>query len=69
MTTDAEKIWDPGFVNLMLESIGDGVFTLDDTGHITSWNPSMERITGYKTAEAIGQSCQMIGISSCFGQG
>lgn len=52
----------------MLESIGDGVFTLNDGGQITSWNPSMQRITGYTSDEAIGQSCRLIGFSSCFGR-
>lgn len=68
MTTISEKIWDAGFVNLMLDSIGDGVFTLDEAGNITSWNPSMERITGYTAEEAIGHTCKLIGVSSCFGE-
>ncbi len=52
----------------MLESIGDGVFTLNDLGQITSWNPSMERISGYSSEEAIGESCRLIEFSSCFGR-
>lgn len=68
MKKDVKKIWEPGFVKLMLESIGDGVFTLNDGGRITSWNPSMERITGYTAEEAIGESCRLIAFSSCFGR-
>ena len=68
MEKDLKKIWNPEFVNLMLESIGDGVFTLNDAGIITSWSSSMERITGYTSEEAIGASCQLVEFSSCFGR-
>ncbi len=56
------------FVSLLLESIGDGVFTLDTHGQITSWNPAMERITGYKRENVMGKSCQMLGFNQCFGK-
>ncbi|MCD6296800.1 MAG: PAS domain S-box protein, partial [Deltaproteobacteria bacterium] len=50
------NVFDPYFANLLLESMADGVFTLDDKGKITSWNISMEHITGYTAEEAIGKS-------------
>lgn len=56
------------FVQLLLESLGDGVFTLNSNGIITSWNPSMERITGYGMDEAIGNGCGMLCFSQCFGK-
>jgi len=59
-------IQDPKFSNLLLESMAEGVFTLDDKGEITSWNPAMERITGYKAEEAVGQKCTLLNFSRCF---
>lgn len=56
------------FVKLLLESIGNGVFTLNPEGRITSWNPSMERITGYKPENVMGQSCRILGFNQCFGK-
>ena len=61
-----QDILDPNFARLLLESMADGVFTLDSNGKITSWNPSMARITGYAAAEAIGKSCMFLGFSQCF---
>lgn len=41
----------------ILESISDGVFTIDRDKRITSFNRAAEAITGFKSAEAIGQYC------------
>lgn len=41
----------------ILESISDGVFTIDGEKRITSFNPAAERITGFKRQEAVGQYC------------
>ena len=59
-------ILDPNFAGLLLECMADGVFTLDDKGHITSWNPAMERISGYTAEEAVGNPCMMLNFSLCF---
>ncbi len=56
---------DPRFAGLLLESMADGVFTLNEKGEITSWNPSMERISGYTAEEAIGKYCMMLNFSRC----
>lgn len=41
---------------LLVESIVDyGVFLLDPTGHIASWNRGAERIKGYAAHEIVGQ--------------
>ena len=56
------------FVKMLLESIGDGVFALDTSGHITSWNPAMAHITGYMEKEVMGKSCSILGFSQCFGK-
>ncbi len=67
MQNETPDIIETGFANLLLESMADGVFTLNDKGKITSWNPSMERITGYLAKEALGKTCNMIGFDRCFG--
>jgi two-component system sensor histidine kinase PilS (NtrC family) len=35
----------------ILKSVGSGILTLDLEGHITSWNPAAEHITGYSYEE------------------
>jgi len=64
--TNQKKIWNSQFANLLLDSIAEGVFTLNANGIIESWNPSMERISGYSAEEAMGQTCRMLKFSSCF---
>ena len=66
MQTELRNILGSNFARLLLESMADGVFTLDETGKIRSWNPSMERITGYTAEEAIGKSCMLLHFNLCF---
>jgi PAS domain S-box-containing protein len=41
---------------LLVESIRDyAIFTLDPTGHVTSWNPGAERFKQYRADEIIGR--------------
>jgi len=61
-----KTILDPNFASLLLDCMADGVFTLDEKGRITSWNPAMERISGYTAEEAIGNACMMLHFSLCF---
>lgn len=42
-------------LRVTLSSIGDGVITTDEKGHITYLNPVGERMTGWKNADAVGQ--------------
>jgi len=56
------------FVDLLLESMAEGVFTLDAEGRITGWNPAMERITGYAETEALGKTCELLSFNQCFDQ-
>jgi len=44
-------IFDSRFINHIIDSMADDVFTLDNNGKITSWNHSMTRITGYSPDE------------------
>lgn len=64
----ALKLSDNQFVQLLLESIGDGVFALDQEGNITLWNPSMERISGYQADEVLGKNCRLLHFDNCFGR-
>ena len=56
---------DPRFARYLLESMADGVFTLNRNGEITSWNASMEKISGYSAGEALGRTCTMLGFNLC----
>lgn len=41
---------------LLVDSVHDyGIFMLDDTGHVRSWNNGAERIKGYRAEEILGQ--------------
>ena len=42
---------------VILDSVNDGVFTVDDQWRITSFNRAAERITGVKRQQAIGKPC------------
>lgn len=66
MEDKKEILLDYSFAGLLLESMADGVFTLNEKGKISSWNPSMERISGYSAEEAIGRGCNLMNFSLCF---
>ena len=44
--------------DIILDSIADGVFTVDHDWRVTSFNRAAERITGVPRAAAIGQRCK-----------
>ncbi len=48
---------DNRFFKVILSSIADGVFTVDENRCITSFNPAAERITGTSSKHAIGKKC------------
>ena len=43
--------------SVIFNSISDGIFTVNKSRLITSFNPSAERITGFKASDAIGKHC------------
>jgi len=43
--------------DIILDSVADGVFTVDEQWHITSFNRAAEEITGISREEAIGNRC------------
>lgn len=53
---------------LILDSIADGVFTVDRNWNITSFNRAAEEITGWSRENAIGMSCSDIFHSSICGK-
>jgi PAS domain S-box-containing protein len=53
------------FVQHIIDCMAEGVFTLDESGRITSWNPAMEAISGYAAAEAVGKSCDLLQFNRC----
>jgi len=48
------------FLATVLDSIADGVFTVDEGWRITSFNRAAERITGVERREALGRHCYEI---------
>ena len=44
----------------ILESIADGIFSVNRAGEITHFNQSMEKITGFSSEEALGKSCKSV---------
>ncbi len=68
MLKKTHEIWNFRFVNQIIDSMADGVFTMDAAGRISSWNPSMERISGYSAEEALGRTCDILQCSRCFGK-
>ncbi|MDO9067247.1 MAG: PAS domain S-box protein, partial [Deltaproteobacteria bacterium] len=45
---------------MILDSIADGVFTVDPEMRITTFNRAAEEITGFSAREAVGRSCHEI---------
>ncbi len=48
------------FFDIILDSIADGVFTIDNDNTITSFNGAAERITGVARRDAVGRKCHDI---------
>jgi PAS domain S-box-containing protein len=55
--------------DIILESISDGVFTVDDQWHVTSFNRAAETITGIPRRVAIGKLCHEVFKSTMCGTG
>lgn len=49
-----------GVTEIILESISDGVFTVDHEWQITSFNRAAEEITGIRRREAVGRRCSEV---------
>ena len=66
MTKNIPDSLDPEFKPLLLESIADGVFTLNENGEFTFYNPAMEKISGYTAEEALRNPCALHNFNRCF---
>jgi len=55
-----QLIQERNFKEAILESILDGVFTVDSQFRITSFNKAAEHITGYKKEEVLGKNCSEV---------
>jgi PAS domain S-box-containing protein len=49
-----------GKVDSIIESLADGVFTVDRDLRITSFNRGMESLTGFKESEVVGLRCEEV---------
>jgi len=68
MKNHSLKVWDQRFISHIIHSMADGLFTMDSSGQISSWNKAMERISGYTAQEALGNRCDILRCSRCFGK-
>ena len=57
----------PAILSNMLDVMADGVFTVDAKGRIVAWSTGAARITGYTSADVIGQSCHILEGQNCKG--
>ena len=57
MKIDKSKALSAGQIATIFDSINDGVFTVDMSWRITSFNRAAERITGVRAEEAVGRRC------------
>ena len=51
---------DSRFFPLVLDVVGQGVFTVDRDGRITSFNRAAERLTGLHRADVLGRDCHEV---------
>jgi PAS domain S-box-containing protein len=58
--SDMDREPDSRFFPLIFDNISHGIFTIDEEGHITSFNRTAARITGYPREEAIGRPCHEV---------
>jgi two-component system response regulator HydG len=68
MEKKTHALWDSHMLGQIVDSMADGVFTLDIKGRITSWNRAMERITGFTANETLGNTCALLNFNQCFGK-
>ncbi|GAB4345773.1 MAG: sigma-54 dependent transcriptional regulator [Candidatus Abyssubacteria bacterium] len=57
----------PPLLEIICDTMADGLFTVDLDGTITFWNKGAERITGYAAEEVIGKNCDILEGDNCLG--
>lgn len=68
MSPQNHDIWNHQFIRRIIDSMSDGVFTMDTSGQIDSWNRSMERISGYSAEEASRKLGEMHRLDNIIGK-
>lgn len=69
MSYENLDLMDPKAFELILDSISDGVFTVDHQWRIMTFNQAAETITGISREEAVGRPCREILCSNMCGEG
>ncbi len=59
----------PELLARVIETMADGVFTVDSAGRFASWSSGAERITGWSRDEIVGQPCSALEGPDCRGFG
>lgn len=57
----------PSILSTMVDSMADGVFTVDTQGNFVAWSAGAERITGYASDEVVGKPCHFMEGQNCKG--
>lgn len=57
----------PEVLNMVVDAMADGVFTVDAHGRFVAWSAGAERITGYASAEVVGKPCRILEGPNCKG--
>ena len=57
----------PNILSTMVDAMADGVFTVDVKGLIVAWSVGAARITGYASAEVVGNPCKILEGQHCKG--
>jgi len=68
--TKSARIGGLGAADLLeqvLETMPSGMYTVDARGRVTSWNRTMEKLTGFTAAEILGEPCTRLRWSTCQG--
>ena len=51
---------DPRYSSLILDSVSQGIFTINARSEITTFNRAAQRITGYREEEVLGRKCSSV---------
>lgn len=65
MKRDKDQLLEALSKKLILATIPSGLFLVDKERHVVYWNREAERITGYPSAEIVGQHCSILEGIEC----
>ena len=60
MPTRSYKQLDQRYLSLILDSVSQGIFTVNARGEITTFNRAAQRITGHREREVLGKACSTV---------